>query len=77
MADESDPEVSEAIMHSRREEGAHDTKALDLARQFTADANRPLTDEEKRVHHRPWRDIKRDHAGNRTDPDEQMPPEER
>lgn len=48
LAQESDPEIAEAIQHSRLEEGAHNTNELEITRQHTAPTNRPLTQAEKR-----------------------------
>lgn len=39
----------EAISHSRKEEGTHNTNSLEIARQSSAHINRPLTREEKRA----------------------------
>jgi hypothetical protein len=54
MAGESDPEISEAIMHSRREEGAHNTNEMEGTRAHTAHVNRPLTEAEKKAQAPRW-----------------------
>lgn len=39
----------EKIAHSRKEEGAHNTVSLEVARQHSAHINRPLTEAEKKA----------------------------
>jgi hypothetical protein len=76
MAGESDPQIAEAITHSRREAGAHDTVSLDIARMHTARVNRPLTEAEQKAQTPRWRNPMTEKAVNPTtrksqDPDEQ------